>query len=211
MILKNLPPSCKVNIIKFGSSYEELFVQEKLLGDDGTIAKVEGFVQVRNELVGAKGPISTSWKAIARTMQIAISIFYAFLNLLLSVPCTIIAAMLLAGLIGVCSTIMLVGVALVFPVNKSLAHWNYHTPEPHLDLRTLERKVAILVALIEWAIHQLRLPVWPISASSFNICCSVTVLCCRLRCVGVVETFGITRRSAEVNEPQSDTQRLPGI
>ena len=133
MILKNLPPSCKVNIIKFGSSYEELFVQEKLLGDDGTIAKVEGFVQVRNELVGAKGPISTSWKTIARTMQIAISIFYAFLNLLLSVPCTIIVAMLLAGLNGVCSTIMLVGVALLFPVNESLAHWNYHTPEPHLD------------------------------------------------------------------------------
>jgi len=46
MILKNLPATCRVNVIKFGSSYQELFVQEQLVGNESTKTKAEDFIQV---------------------------------------------------------------------------------------------------------------------------------------------------------------------
>jgi len=46
MILKNLPVTCGVNVIKFGSSYQELFVQEQLVGNEMTKTKAEHFIQV---------------------------------------------------------------------------------------------------------------------------------------------------------------------
>ena len=46
MILKHLPPSCQVNVIKFGSAYQELFVCEQLLEEAGIKQKAEEFVQV---------------------------------------------------------------------------------------------------------------------------------------------------------------------
>ena len=46
MILKGLPEQCLVNVIKFGSAYEELFVVEQALKENIVKTKAEEFVQV---------------------------------------------------------------------------------------------------------------------------------------------------------------------
>jgi len=46
LLLKSLPGECFINVVRFGSSYDQLFITEKPLGDNKVANSAERFIQV---------------------------------------------------------------------------------------------------------------------------------------------------------------------
>uniref|UniRef100_A0A6F9DNU9 Poly [ADP-ribose] polymerase 4 n=1 Tax=Phallusia mammillata TaxID=59560 RepID=A0A6F9DNU9_9ASCI len=60
MVLKNLPKNCQINLMRFGSSYQELFVMNKALKDNMVAMKAEEFLQESTAELG----LSDAWRPL---------------------------------------------------------------------------------------------------------------------------------------------------